>query len=155
MNWLHSRSIDQDSFDSGVKRMGRAEVASTHTTTTDNNGATMSGASSGVGGGTGKPATERNHHSRRRSSGGGGAKREHQLLPEQQHQQQQQQQQNLPEDEEGSPKMVITQLRDVESVVIRANGHAVAVGSNLDNGGLGAELISHIVVILVTLITLD
>ena len=37
--------------------------------------------------------------------------------------------------------MVITQLRDVESVVgggssSRANGHAVAVGTCLDNGGL-------------------
>ena len=42
--------------------------------------------------------------------------------------------------------MVITQLRDVESVVIRANGHAVAVGSNLDNGGLGAEFIIHRIV---------
>ena len=46
---LHSRSIEQDSFDSNIiakGRMGRADVASTHTTTTDNGGATVSGASS-------------------------------------------------------------------------------------------------------------
>ena len=44
--------------------------------------------------------------------------------------------------------MVITQLRDVESVVgggssSRANGHAVAVGCCLDNGGPGAEGVQH------------
>ena len=45
--------------------------------------------------------------------------------------------------------MVITQLRDVESVVAggssssRANGHAVAVGSSLDNGGQGVEGVQH------------
>ena len=74
----------------------------------------------------------------RRSSGGG-----KKILPElqqlQQQQQQQHKQQNLPEDE-GSPKMVITQLRDVESVMFRANnGHAVG------NGGVGAEFIIHTV----------
>ena len=37
--------------------------------------------------------------------------------------------------------MVITQLRDVESVVLKSNGHAV--GSNMNNGGIGAELIIH------------
>ena len=37
--------------------------------------------------------------------------------------------------------MVITQLRDVESVVLKSNGHAV--GSNMDNGGPGAEFTSH------------
>ena len=115
--------------------MGRAEVAASAHATNDNNGAaTASGASS---------AAER--ISRRRSSGGAGGKRlqDVQQRSQQHHQQQEQQ----PQEEEGSPKMVITQLRDVESVVAggssRANGHAVAVGSSLDNGGLGVEGVQH------------
>ena len=113
--------------------MGRAEVAASAHATNDNNGAaTASGASS---------AAER--ISRRRSSGG---KRLPDVEQQSQHQKQQEAQ---PQAEEGSPKMVITQLRDVESVVgggssSRANGHAVAVGTCLDNGGLrGVEGIPH------------
>ena len=116
--------------------MGRAEVAASAHATNDNNGtATASGASS---------AAER--ISRRRSSGG---KRLQDVEQQSQHQQQehQQQQEQQPREEEGSPKMVITQLRDVESVVggsSRANGHAVAVGTCLDNGGLqGVEGFQH------------